>query len=69
MAMSNVRRTAEPKSIEVFERLLAGESPDEVATSLGMKRDAVHKVKQRMRNRLRDLVAEQILDEDGAEDE
>jgi RNA polymerase sigma-70 factor (ECF subfamily) len=67
MAMAAVRETAEPKSVQVFERLLSGDSTDEVAAAMGMKRDAVHKVKQRMRDRLKELVAQQVLDEDAAE--
>lgn len=67
MAMATVRETAEPRSVRVFERLLAGESTDEVAAAMGMKRDAVHKVKQRLRDRLKELVAQQVLEEDGLE--
>ena len=63
-AMATVRETAEPRSVEVFERLLAGESTDDVAGALDMKRDAVHKVKQRIRDRLHGLVATQLDEEE-----
>ena len=63
-AMETVRTTSDPKSIEVFERLLAGESHDDVATAFGMTRDAVHKVKQRIRDRLKERVAEQIREDE-----
>jgi len=66
LAMESVRETADPRSVAVFERLLAGDSTDAVARSFGMTRDAVHKVKQRLRDRLKALVAEQIHDEERA---
>ena len=66
-AMDTVRRTAEPKSVAVFEHLLAGETPDEVAAAFSMTRDAVHKVKQRMRDRLKAQIVEQIREESDAE--
>ncbi len=64
MAMLRVRQTHDPKSVRAFERLLAGETPAEVAATLGMSAEAVHKVKQRIRDRLREIVAEQIHDEE-----
>jgi RNA polymerase sigma factor (sigma-70 family) len=63
LAMAAVRRTADPQSIEVFERLLSGETTDAVAAALGMSRDAVHKVKQRIRDRLKEHVARQVHEE------
>lgn len=66
LAMNTVRETADPKSVAVFERLLAGDPTDRVARDFSMTRDAVHKVKQRLRDRLKALVAEQIHDEERA---
>ena len=63
-AMGEVRKTADPKSVIAFEHLLAGETPDEVAQRLGMKRDAVHKVKQRIRDRLKRQIAKQVEEEE-----
>ena len=63
-AMQHLRGTYEPRSIRVFERLLAGETVDQVATDLGMTTQAVHKVKQRIRDRLKELVATQVRHED-----
>lgn len=65
-AMDSVRQGSDPKSIEVFERLLEGRTTDEVAADFGMSRDAVHKVKQRVRDRLKRRVAEQIRADEGA---
>jgi RNA polymerase sigma-70 factor (ECF subfamily) len=64
LAMRRLRQDYEPRSIEMFERLLAGETVQQVAASFGTTAQAVHKVKQRMRNRLKIMVAEQIREED-----
>ena len=37
---------------------------DEVAAQVGLSRDAVHKVKQRMRDRLKQQIALQVADEE-----
>ncbi len=64
LAMRRIRETFDPRSVSVFESLLSGEAVDAVARQTGMTTDAVHKVKQRVRNRLKDLIAEQISEED-----
>jgi RNA polymerase sigma factor (sigma-70 family) len=63
-AMETVRKSADEKSVRVFEQLLAGDTTDAVAESFGMSRDAVHKVKQRMRDRLKGEIAAQIEEEE-----
>ena len=64
MAMRRIRETFDPRSVSVFESLLSGEAVDAVARENRMTTDAVHKVKQRVRDRLKDLIAEQISEED-----
>jgi RNA polymerase sigma factor (sigma-70 family) len=64
LAMKTIRETYDPRSIEVFDRLLDGEGVDAVADAFGMSTQAVHKVKQRIRNRMKELVQQQIRDED-----
>jgi RNA polymerase sigma-70 factor (ECF subfamily) len=64
LAMRRIRATHDPRSIAVFERLLAGDTVYQVAAAFTMSTDAVHKVRQRVRARLKELVAEQIRDED-----
>jgi RNA polymerase sigma factor (sigma-70 family) len=64
LAFAKLRQQLPARSMQVFSRLMAGASVDEVAAEFEATRDAVHKVKQRVRNKLRDLVAEQILEED-----
>lgn len=67
LAMRTVRRTADPRSVQVFERLLAGDDVETVAADLAMTADAVHKVKQRVRDRLKAAVARQIDDEEAGD--
>ena len=64
VAMKKIRQTFEPRSVEVFERLLNGDPVDQVARAYGMTPQAVHKVKQRIRERLMELVERQVGDED-----
>jgi RNA polymerase sigma-70 factor (ECF subfamily) len=63
-AMQTIRRTFDPRSVAAFDRLLAGASTRVVAEEMDMTVEAVHKAKQRIRNRLRALVAAQVADED-----
>lgn len=64
LAMVRIRETCSPRSVQVFERLLAGEPIEQVASAFGMETAAVHKVKARLRDRLKRLVAVQIREED-----
>lgn len=64
MAMAVVRRSTLETGIEVFEALLAGNTVVEVASRFKMTSDAVQKVKQRVRDRLRVQIELQILQED-----
>ncbi len=64
LAMKTIRDTFEPRSVEVFDRLLDGQPVDDVARLYETTTQAVHKVKQRIRNRMMELVREQIREED-----
>lgn len=64
LAMSSVRAAFEPRSVEVFERSVAGESVESLAGRFNMSTQAVHKVRQRIRARLESLIAAQVRDED-----
>lgn len=63
LALAQVRQTFSARSVEMFERLLSGASVESVAASFETTPDAVHKVKQRVRDRMRELVARQIAEE------
>lgn len=64
VALRRLRESFDPRSVAVFNSLLDGEHVADVAASMRMTPAAVHKVKQRVRDRLKLLVAEQIEDED-----
>jgi RNA polymerase sigma-70 factor (ECF subfamily) len=64
LAMAGVRASFEPRSVEVFERSVAGEKVEGLAAAFGMSTQAVHKVRQRIKARLEELIAVQIRDED-----
>lgn len=64
LALATVRRTFEPRSVEAFDRLLAGAAAADVAASLGMSLEAVTKARQRVRARLGELIAAQVREED-----
>ena len=63
-AMATVRATFEPKSVQIFDRLLAGDSARDAAQAFGTSEQGVRKVKERIRKRLRELIDQQIRDED-----
>jgi RNA polymerase sigma factor (sigma-70 family) len=64
LAMETIRKTYEPQSVQIFDRLLAGDPVEQVATAFATSTQAVHKVKQRIRNRLKELIATQVREED-----
>jgi len=64
VAMAAVRATFEPKSVEMFDQLLAGASVAQVAQDYQTTEQAVHKVKQRIRDRLKELIERQTREED-----
>lgn len=68
-AMATLRRSYSPRSVEVFDRILAGESVPAIAERMKMTEQAVHKIKQRIRDRLKTLVADQVREEEEAGDE
>jgi RNA polymerase sigma-70 factor (ECF subfamily) len=64
LAMHHVRASCDSRSMAMFQRLLAGDSVEKVACAFETSSQAVHKMKQRMRDRLKDRVAMQIQDEE-----
>ena len=64
LAMRTIQDTFDRQSVEAFDRLVAGESVAHVAQACGMSTQAVHKVKQRIRKRMQELVAAQVREED-----
>ena len=66
LAMQTIRQTFEAKSVEIFDRSVAGETVADLAAAKGMTEQAVHKVRQRIRARMEELIAAQISQEDDA---
>jgi RNA polymerase sigma factor (sigma-70 family) len=64
LAMSAIQSTHDARTLAVFDRLAAGELVTEVARRFGLSEPAVHKVKQRIRDELKERIAAQIRDED-----
>lgn len=63
-ALQTVRGSFEARSVGMFERLLAGETIESVAGAFETTPQAVHKVKQRIRDRLKELIEAQVRQED-----
>ncbi len=63
-AMSALAKQVDEKSIEVFRAILAGEEIQEIEKRFKTRPDAIRKIKQRMKSRMRELIAAQIQDEE-----
>ena len=64
LAMQGIRATFDLRSVQMFDRLLAGDRVSQLASDFETTTQAVHKVKQRIRDRLKELIADQIKQED-----
>lgn len=64
LAMTTVRGSFDARSIELFEKSVAGVPVRSLAEEFGISEQAVHKVRQRIRNRMQELIEEQIAEED-----
>jgi len=64
IAWETVKEHSDESSLAVFRQLLSGVAPRRIAQATGMSEPAIRKIKQRMCDRLRAAIAEQILDEE-----
>lgn len=67
LAMRMVRESFEPRGVEIFDRSVAGASLAELAREFEMSEDAVRKVRARIRDRMEELIAAQVRDEDAVD--
>ena len=67
LSMETVRKTFDPSSVEVFERVMSGMSVEEAARAFGMTTEGVYKIRQRVRARMEELIAQQIREEDAVD--
>ena len=65
LALRELRASFEPRAIDIFHRLLEGVSAPQIAGELAMTPEAVRKTRQRVKDRLREIVRRQISAEDG----
>ena len=66
LAMAAIHDTFEPRSVEIFDRSLAGISTKNLSAEYSISEEAIHKIRQRIRARLEELVAEQVNAEQSA---
>lgn len=68
LAMRTIRTTFDERSLAIFEQSIAGKGIADLAAELGMTEQAVRKVRQRIRERMEELIAQQIREEDEVDD-
>ena len=66
-ALRGIRGTFEPKSIEIFNRSINGSTVAELSREFQMTEDAIRKVRRRIRDRMEELIASQIREEDSVD--
>ena len=64
-ALRTLRTESNAEHVDVFERLLAGDSIQDAAAAFGITPEAVRKIKQRAKERLQALILRQLREEDG----
>lgn len=64
LAVRRYRQEIDARGVAVLEGTIAGESVRSIAEKSSMSEAAVYKAQQRMRDRLKALIAEQVRDED-----
>ena len=62
--MRQLRTTCDARTLEVFDELVGGKSIADVASLFDATPEAIRKTKQRVKERLQEIVAAQIADED-----
>jgi DNA-directed RNA polymerase specialized sigma24 family protein len=68
LALRTVRETFDRKSVEIFEKLVEGKSVASIAAEQATTEPAVHKIKQRIRARMEELITAQVREEDQLDD-
>lgn len=63
-ALATIRPQFDARSIEVFDRSIAGANVKLLAEEFGMSEQAIYKVRKRIRDRLEEVIADQIREED-----
>jgi len=66
-AWKTISRDFDPQSLAAFECLLGGQAVRQVADRFAMSQPGLHKIKQRVRDRLAEQIRAQVAEEDGDE--
>lgn len=64
LALQTVRATFDPVSVSVFDRSIEGAKVADLAAEFGLSDQAVYKIRQRIRDRMQELIAQQVKEED-----
>jgi hypothetical protein len=64
LALADIRKSHSRESVAIFEALMGGQSVEGAAAQFSTTTAAVHKIKQRIRDRMKELVQRQIAQED-----
>lgn len=64
LALEAIRAEFDPRNLEIFERNVAGESIEALALSCGVSEQSIYSARRRIRERLRELIARQVREED-----
>ena len=64
LALHTLRQSCEARTLAVFDRLVAGDTINQVAEVFDMSYDAVLRNRQRVRDRLRNIIADQVRGEE-----
>ncbi len=68
LALRSVRRDFDARSVEIFERCVAGAAVEQLAREFSVSHDAIYKLRQRIRARMQELIEQQIRAEDALDD-
>jgi RNA polymerase sigma-70 factor (ECF subfamily) len=68
LALRSVRRDFDARSVEIFERCVAGAPVEQLAREFALTSDAIYKLRQRIRARMQELIEQQIRAEDAVDD-
>jgi len=68
-ALEVIRQTFDARSVELFDRSIAGASVELLATEFGISVHAIYKARSRIRDRMEELINEQIREEDDVDGE
>ncbi|MCC6359292.1 MAG: RNA polymerase sigma factor [Phycisphaerales bacterium] len=64
LAFESIRSEFDGRNIELFERNIAGESVESLAQQSGVTAQSIYSSRRRIRERLRELIARQVREED-----